>query len=67
MRTRRFVFQGKTTKIRARYIVDRSRRHQHAEAAMTAAERVLTDEMIEQIRAYFPRYPTKQAVTLPGI
>ncbi len=34
---------------------------------MTTAERVLTDEMIEEIRAYFPRYPSKQAVTLPAL
>ena len=30
-------------------------------------ERVLTDEMIEAIKAYFPRYPTRQAVTLPAL
>jgi NADH-quinone oxidoreductase subunit E len=34
---------------------------------MTTAERVLTDEMIEEIRAYFPRYPSRQAVTLPAL
>jgi NADH-quinone oxidoreductase subunit E len=34
---------------------------------MTTAERVLTDEMIEQIRAFFPRYPSRQAVTLPAL
>jgi NADH-quinone oxidoreductase subunit E len=33
----------------------------------TATERVLTDEMVEAIRAYFPRYPNKQAVTLPAL
>jgi len=27
----------------------------------------LTDEMIEAIKAYFPRYPTRQAVTLPAL
>jgi NADH-quinone oxidoreductase subunit E len=32
---------------------------------MTA--RVLTDEMIEAIKAYFPRYPSRQAVTLPAL
>jgi len=32
-----------------------------------AAERVLTDEMKAQIRAFFPRYPTRQAVTLPAL
>ena len=30
-------------------------------------ERILTDAMVEQIRGYFPRYPTKQAVTLPAL
>ncbi len=30
-------------------------------------ERVLTDEMVEAIQAYIPRYPTKQAVTLPAL
>ncbi len=34
---------------------------------MTTAQRVLTDEMIAAIRAYFPRYPTRQAVTLPAL
>jgi NADH-quinone oxidoreductase subunit E len=33
----------------------------------TATERVLTDEMVEAIRAFFPRYPNKQAVTLPAL
>jgi NADH-quinone oxidoreductase subunit E len=31
------------------------------------AERVLTDEMIQAIKAYFPRYPTRRAVTLPAL
>ena len=30
-------------------------------------ERVLTDEMIAEIKAYFPRYPSRQAVTLPAL
>jgi len=34
---------------------------------MSTAERILTDEMLAQIRAYFPRYPTRQAVTLPAL
>ncbi len=34
---------------------------------MAEAERVLTDEMIDEIKAYFPRYPTRQAVTLPAL
>lgn len=31
------------------------------------ATKVLTDEMIAEIEAYIPRYPTKQAVTLPAL
>src|ERR1700736_4073294 len=34
---------------------------------MPPAERILTDEMIKAIKAYFPRYPTRQAVTLPAL
>ncbi|HEX3726919.1 MAG TPA: NAD(P)H-dependent oxidoreductase subunit E [Pirellulales bacterium] len=34
---------------------------------MATAQRILTDEMIEAIQAYFPRYPTRQAVTLPAL
>jgi len=34
---------------------------------MATAERILTDEMIDAIKAYFPRYPTRQAVTLPAL
>src|SRR4026208_1223215 len=34
---------------------------------MSANGRVLTDEMIAAIKAFFPRYPTKQAVTLPAL
>ena len=34
---------------------------------MAIVERVLTDEMIDQITALFPRYPTRQAVTLPAL
>lgn len=33
----------------------------------TTTERVLTDEMRDAIRAYFPRYPNKRAVTLPAL
>jgi NADH-quinone oxidoreductase subunit E len=32
-----------------------------------AGERILTDEMVAAIRSYFPRYPTRQAVTLPAL
>ena len=32
-----------------------------------SAERILTDEMIAEIRAYFPRYPDRRAVTLPAL
>ncbi len=31
------------------------------------AQRVLTDEMIDAIRAHIPRYPSRQAVTLPAL
>jgi NADH-quinone oxidoreductase subunit E len=34
---------------------------------MTAGQRVLTAEMVKEITALFPRYPTKQAVTLPAL
>lgn len=34
---------------------------------MATAQRVLTDEMVAAIRALFPRYPTRQAVTLPAL
>lgn len=34
---------------------------------MSASEKILTDEMIAEIKAYFPRYPSKQAVTLPAL
>lgn len=34
---------------------------------MSTAERILTDEMVAAIKAYFPRYPTRQAVTLPAL
>lgn len=36
-------------------------------ATTETSQRVLTDEMVAAIRAYFPRYPTKQAVTLPAL
>jgi NADH-quinone oxidoreductase subunit E len=34
---------------------------------MPTAMPILTDEMREAIRAYFPRYPNKRAVTLPAL
>ena len=34
---------------------------------MSTAERLLTDEMIAEIQAFFPRYPTRRAVTLPAL
>ena len=34
---------------------------------MATAERILTDEMVAAIKEFFPRYPTKQAVTLPAL
>ena len=33
----------------------------------TTKQRVLTDEMVDAIKAFFPRYPTRQAVTLPAL
>ena len=33
----------------------------------TTQTKILTDEMIEQITALFPRYPSRQAVTLPAL
>lgn len=29
--------------------------------------RILSDEMVEEIKAFFPRYPDRQAVTLPAL
>lgn len=34
---------------------------------MSTTERILTDEIIEAVKAYFPRYPTRRAVVLPGL
>ena len=34
---------------------------------MSTTERVLTDEILEAVRAYFPRYPTRRAVVLPAL
>jgi NADH-quinone oxidoreductase subunit E len=34
---------------------------------MPTNESLLTDDLRSAIRAYFPRYPTKQAVTLPAL
>src|SRR2546423_4894456 len=34
---------------------------------MAAQARILTDEMIVEIQAFLPRYPSKQAVTLPAL
>jgi NADH-quinone oxidoreductase subunit E len=31
------------------------------------SQRILTDEMTAAIKAYFPRYPTRQAATLPAL
>jgi NADH-quinone oxidoreductase subunit E len=32
-----------------------------------AKRQILTDEMVQEIEAYIPRYPSKQAVTLPAL
>jgi NADH-quinone oxidoreductase subunit E len=34
---------------------------------MSQTQSLLTDDLRAEIRAYFPRYPTKQAVTLPAL
>ena len=34
---------------------------------MSTTERILTDELIEAIRANFPRYPDRRAVVLPAL
>ncbi len=34
---------------------------------MSTAERILNDDLRQAIRALFPRYPTRQAVTLPAL
>jgi NADH-quinone oxidoreductase subunit E len=34
---------------------------------MAQSGRILTDDMIAAIEAYFPRYPSRQAVTLPAL
>jgi NADH-quinone oxidoreductase subunit E len=34
---------------------------------VATAQRILTDEMIAEIKSFFPRYPTRQAVTLPAL
>ena len=35
--------------------------------ATATTNRILTDDMVEAIKAYFPRYPSRQAVTLPAL
>lgn len=34
---------------------------------MSTSPKILTDAMIEEIKAFFPRYPSRQAVTLPAL
>jgi NADH-quinone oxidoreductase subunit E len=34
---------------------------------MSGSGRILTDEMVSAIKAFIPRYPSKQAVTLPAL
>ena len=34
---------------------------------MSTAERILSDEILDAIRAYFPRYPNRRAVVLPAL
>jgi NADH-quinone oxidoreductase subunit E len=38
-----------------------------ATSSPTAEQRILTDDMVAEIKAYFPRYPLRQAVTLPAL
>ncbi len=38
-----------------------------AEIGEGSVQRVLSEEMIAQIEAYFPHYPDRQAVTLPAL
>jgi NADH-quinone oxidoreductase subunit E len=34
---------------------------------MTTTQRILDDRMVEEIKSYFPRYPTRRAVILPAL
>jgi NADH-quinone oxidoreductase subunit E len=34
---------------------------------MSTAERILSDEILDAIRVYFPRYPNRRAVVLPAL
>ena len=34
---------------------------------MSTTQRILTDDIINTVKAYFPRYPTRRAVVLPGL
>jgi len=34
---------------------------------MSTTERILTDEIVEAVKAYFPRYPNRRAVVLPAL
>jgi NADH-quinone oxidoreductase subunit E len=34
---------------------------------MATQTRILTEQMVEEIKAFFPRYPSRQAVTLPAL
>ncbi len=41
--------------------------NQPAKTETPAGQRVLSDAIVAEIKAYFPRYPTLQAVTLPAL
>jgi NADH-quinone oxidoreductase subunit E len=41
--------------------------NKNSSAAETAPQRVLTAEMIEEIKSHFDHYPSRQAVTLPAL
>ncbi len=34
---------------------------------MSTTERILTDEILDAVREFFPRYPTRRAVVLPAL
>lgn len=44
-----------------------SSKREDANGTVETVQRVLTDEMVEEIKGYFPRYPNRQAVTLPAL
>ena len=41
--------------------------NKHSSAAVSAPQRVLTTEIVDEIKSHFDRYPSRQAVTLPAL